>query len=197
MLIANILGVFIFFYLLWRTLKEDYSYEKIFNLSFLIILGALLASLILLYLKTSFWFWILLLASFSGFLIGILKQKMKFFETFEGFVIGILPWIGLVFISDAIKNSSLSSFLAFWAILILVFLYFFLNSFYRTFTWYKSGRFGFSGVFVAIVFFIIRAASSLFFPSVISFAGKFEVYLSGSAALLLMVLLYNLARKEE
>jgi len=31
MVIANILGFFLFFYLYWKKLKDDYSSEKIFN----------------------------------------------------------------------------------------------------------------------------------------------------------------------
>ena len=46
MLIANIFGIFIFFFILWKILKDDYPYEKIFNLGFLIVFGFVLGFLI-------------------------------------------------------------------------------------------------------------------------------------------------------
>jgi len=203
MVIANVFGIFILFFLLWKTLRDDYSYEKIFNLGFLIVFGfvlGLISSKIFnfsYYLAKDFSFWIILFGVTSGFIFGILKQKMNFFDSFEGFVVGNLSWVGLIFISDAVSKSSLSSFLAFWMSLICIFLFFFLNTVYKNFTWYKSGRVGFSGIFTALVFFLIRIITTFIFPDMISLAGKLEIYLSGSAALLFIVLLYNLSRKEE
>lgn len=197
MVIANILGISFLFFLLWRLLKEDYHYEKIFNLGFLILPFYLVGLLITSYILKDFWFWIILVCISLGFIIIIKKQKMKFFEVFEAIVIGLLPWISIIFLSDSIDNSSLSSFLAFWMSLVCILLFFFLKSYYRNFTWYKSGMVGFAGLSTAAIFFLIRAISSLFFNNVISFAGKFEVYLSLTVAFFLFLLLYKLSRSNE
>jgi len=184
MVIANIFGIFIFFFLLWRILKDDYSYEKIFNLGFLIVSGFVLSLIISNYLAKDYWFWIYLLGLASGFMFGILKQKMKFFDSFEGFVVGSLSWVSLVLITDAITKSSLSTFISFWVSLLCIFLFFFLNTVYRGFTWYKSGRVGFSGVVTAIVFFIFWAIIG------------HEPILSLTVAFFLFLLLYSLAKKQ-
>jgi hypothetical protein len=197
MVIANILGILIFLFLIWKKLKEDYSYEKIFSLATLILTCLLVGFLISKKILPEFWFFLELIGVGIGFTIGILKYKLKFFETFEGVIIGLLPIVTLFFLSDSIKNSSLSSFLAFWLSLICIFLFFLVNTYYRSFPWYKSGRVGFSGVFIAGLFFLIRALISLFFPDVISLSGNFEGLISGTLAFILFLLLFNLSRSEK
>ncbi len=188
MIIANILGVFLFLYLFWKTLKEDYLYEQIFNLAFLILIGVLIGFITSNFIFKDYWFWMILLGSLLGFSLGVIKQKMKFFESLEGYAIGLLPWIGLFYLTDSIKHSSLSLFLASWAVVLTVFIYFFCKSHYRSFTWYKSGRVGFAGVIALIVFFITR---------IIFTFGSIEMYFSISATLLLSFLLYNLFKKND
>src|SRR3989339_632177 len=140
MVIANILGILIFLFLLWKKLKEDYSYERIFNLATLILIGLLVGFLISKKVLPEFCFFLELIGVGIGFVIGVIKFKLNFFETFEGVVIGFLPLLTLFFLSDSIKNSSLSSFLAFWLSLICIFLFFLVDTYYRSFSWYKSGR---------------------------------------------------------
>lgn len=197
MVIANILGLFIFFFLLWKTLKDDYQYEKIFNFAFFILFGLFFGLLISKYLAGIYWFWLTLSGSIIGFIISLIRQKMKFYESFEAFVISLLPWISLIYLADSINKSSLSSFLMFWMGLICISLFFFFKSFYRSFTWYKSGRVGFSGLSAALIFFLFRALISFLFPNILSLVGRPEIFLSGSAALLTTILLYNLSINKE
>lgn len=197
MVIANILGIFILFYFFWKRLKDDYQYEKIFNLAFLVLFGYLIGYFTSRYLDQNFWFWIQLAGIMLGFMFGIKRLKMKFFETFEALVIGTLPWVSIVFLSDSINKSSLSSFLAFWITSICIFIFFFVSARYRTFTWYKSGRVGFAGLVALQLFFVFRLVASIFFQNVISLAGKFEVYLSASVLLIVFLLIYSLSRSDE
>lgn len=196
MLIANIFGLFILFYFFWKTLKDDYQYEKIFNLATTTSIGLCLSLIINYYIPNLYWFWIILFGFFISFEISVYKQKMNFFESFQGLTIGSLSWLGTIYLYDAVKNASLHSFLAFWVTSICIALYFFFNAHYRSFTWYKSGKVGFSGILTLIIFFILRTVASLISINVFSFAGKLEVFFSGSTALLLFILLYNLARND-
>lgn len=189
MVIANFLGLFLFFFLLWKRLKDDYSYEKIFNLAVIILIGLLVSFLFSQKFLTGFWFWIEVVGIVLGFIFGIKSQKIKFIESFEGLVIGLLPWLGFYYLSDAILNYNLISFLYFWLTAISIFLFFFLDSQYKKFTWYKSGRVGFSGILTLAVFFILRAG--LFYNKII------EVCLSGTISFALFLLLYNLAKSKE
>lgn len=194
MIITNLLGILIFLFLLWKRLKEDYPYEKIFNFAALILGGLLIGFLVSKIILPNYWFFIEIIGVAVGFIIGVIRLKLKFFEPFESLVIGFLPMLTLYFLSDSIKNSSLGSFLAFWVSIICIALFFLIDSYYRGFSWYKSGRVGFSGLFIAGLFFLIRSLSSLAFPNVISLSGNFEAYISGTIAFIFFLLLYNLSR---
>lgn len=179
-------------------MKEDYSYEKIFTFAFFILLGLLVGFISSkIFLFTSYWFYFEMLGVSIGFLIGLMKLKLSFFESFEAIVFGFLPWMTFIFLFDSIKNSSIFSFLAFWVSLILFFLFFLTDSYYKSFSWYKSGRVGFSGLFIASLFFLIRSIVSLFFPNVISLSGPFEVYISGTFAFIFFLLLLRLSKSQK
>ena len=189
MIISNILGIILFLFLLWKRLKEDYSYEKIFNFAVLILTGLLIGFLVSKKILPSYWFFIEIIGIAIGFTIGVIKLKFKFIEAFDGVVIGLLPWVTLFFLSDSIKNSALSSFLAFWVSLTCIFLFFLTESHYR--------RVGFSAVFIAGLFFLIRALISLFSLEAISFSGNLESYISGTVAFGFFLLLYKLSRNKK
>lgn len=192
MLIANIFGITLFFFLLWKRLKDDYHYEKIFNLSFIVFFGIVIGYFISKYFPI-YWFWIQIGLVSLSFGVSIARQKMKFFESLDSLIIGLLPWLSFTFLIDAIAKSSLSSFLIFWVGLIFISLFFFLDSHYRKFAWYKSGRVGFAGVLTAGLFFLSRVVLYLIYPQTISFVPNFEIYLSGTFAFAFFLLLYRLS----
>lgn len=190
MIIANTFGILFFLFLIWRALKEDYHYEKIFNLGFSGLIAVLVAFIISSFIDGVIEFWIYVIFAVLIFLFSVRKQKMKFFECFEAYFIGFLPWITFLFLSDSVKYSSLSSFLSFWLALFSLFIYFFCKANYRSFTWYKSGRVGFAGVTSLIVFFVLRSVLNIVF-----FGVALDIFLSISASLLLFILMYNLFSK--
>lgn len=186
MIIANSIGVFLFFFLLWKTLKDDYHYEKIFNLSFILLGCAIVFWLISGYVEESYRFIFIFFGSFIVFTFGLIKQKMNFYESFEGFVISFLAWYAVFTLQITISQSSLSSFLSFWMTLISIFIFYVSKTYYRSFSWYKSGKVGFAGI-VSLVFFILS--------KVPFYWGTNAIYLLISASLLLVLVLYNLSRK--
>jgi hypothetical protein len=195
MVAANLVGVLIFLFLLWKRLKEDYHFERVFGLGFFILLGGLLGLLLSVNFYLAGWFWIVAVGLFAGYLIGKVKQKVNFFESFEAFILGMLPWLSLIFISDSIKNSSLYSFLSFWLCLCLFVLFFYLDGNYKKYSWYHSGRVGFAGLFVGIIFFISRAVAAAFNLPVLSFMGQIDIVFSSLTTVIFMVMLYELTRQ--
>ena len=193
---STILGVAIFLFIFWNKEREDYPSGEIFSTSFYILLGIGLGVLISHKFFHSWWFWTSLVGVAAGFALGIIRFNFRFFETFEALIIGILPWVSLFFLSDSISSSSIFSFAAFAVVVALMALYHFLDRHYKSFSWYRSGRIGFSGLTVAGVFFLLRAAVASFFPFVLSFVVSVEAILSGVAAFTLFLLTFNLARQE-
>ncbi len=195
-LASTILGVVIFLFIFWNRQREDYPSGEIFTTSFYILLGIALGYFISLKFFYPWWFWASLAGLAAGFGLGLARFRFRFFEAFEALVIGILPWLSLRYLSDSISSSSVFSFGAFAGVLALMALYHFLDRHYKSFSWYRSGRIGFSGLAVAGVFFLLRAAVASFFPFVLSFVGSIEAILSGATAFILFLLTFNLARRE-
>lgn len=207
--LVYIIGFLPFLFFFWRRLKEDYTSNQIFTsgfyIFFLVVFLSLIFSLLIpkvvgqtaIFSTTGLWFW----GGIFGFLIGIgisiWKLNMKFFEILEAGNLGLLFWICLIFLIDSVKNSSLISLISFVVLSVLIFLFFFLDARYRKFTWYRSGKIGFSGLSVMGIFFLLRAIVALFFPFVLSFVGKVDALISGSISFILFLLLYNLSEYDK
>lgn len=194
-LVVNGLGLFTLLFIFWKRLKEDYESEIIFKTSTNIVLGLLVGFL----LSNKFfpdWF---LYAEFLGINVGVglsvTNFKMRFYETFEAAVISFLPWLSLVFLGDSITASSLSSFLGFLVILIIIFFYYYMDTHYRDFTWYPSGKVGFAGLASLTLVFVVRSLLAIFGISVLSFVGNYEAIMSGVLAFISLLLLFRLGRK--
>ncbi len=178
-------------------MKEDYASEIIFKAALSVFLGILLGWALSLRFFPKWFLW----SEFLGFILGMVSAiyflKIKFYESFEAAVISALPWLGFLFLKDSVVGSVLSSFLAFLAILLIVFVSYWLDINYKNFTWYKSGKIGFAGLACLALIFLIRSAVALTGISVLSFVGKFEATLSGASAFICFLLLYNLGRISE
>jgi hypothetical protein len=156
MIITNILGVFLFLFVFWKKLKEDYSSEIVFNLAFISIFGLLCGIAVSYFFYPEYWFWYGLLGTSVSFSLFVRKYKLRFFECYETLLLSLLAWLSIYYLFETIVQKSLTLFINFWISIFTIFIYFFLSYFYKSFTWYKSGRLGLSGVVTVIVFFIIR-----------------------------------------
>jgi hypothetical protein len=192
---AEIIGVASFLFIFWKKLKEDYSSVFIFTTSFYVLGSMTGFALAAKYFAASWLFWATFAGSLVGLFLGVLRFKLRFFESYEALTIGLLPWLSLYYLSYSIKASSIYSFIAFVFMVFLMGLYYYLDKHYKSFSWYRSGRIGFSGLSVSGVFFLMRAAVASFFPFVISFLDKYEAILSGVTAFVFFLLTFNLARK--
>lgn len=201
MIFANsliFLGSFlIFLFIFWKRLKEDYSSEIIFSAGFLVLFTRIVFWFGSKYLGETWFFWLAFFGSFLGLLYSVYKFKMRFFETFEAFVLGSIPTLSFLFLEDSIKNSSLTSFITFILTLILLLVFYLVDSNYRKFGWYKSGKIGLSGLLTLLLFFLMRVGASVFSITVLTFAVGYEIYLSGGMAVLSGIGIFILSRKGE
>lgn len=193
-LLANLLGVLVFLFIFWKRLREDYSSEIIFKTALYILTGIFLGSALFQKISPGWFFWGSFVGAVVGLGIAIYAQKVKFYETLEAFIISSLPWLSFVFLKDSVLNSSLSSFLGFIVILLMLFVSYYLDTHYKNFTWYRSGRIGFAGLAVAGLIFITRAGIAISQIRVLSFGGRYEAIFSLTVASFCFLLLYILGR---
>ena len=196
-ILINIFAFFVFLFVAWKRLKEDYPAENVFTLCFVTALGLLSGYLVARQFAPAFWFWMEILGVLIGFIVIVLKIKLKVYETLEALVIGYLYWFGIYWAYLFIKTPSIITLLAALLAICFIILFYLLNKSYRNFSWYKSGRIGFSGLTTAGFFFLTRGAIASFFPFMLSFSGKSEAVLSGAVSFIIFLLVYNLSRQGE
>ncbi len=196
-LAATVLGLLTFLFLFWKRLKEDYAGEIIFKSATYILAGIGVGWILAINFFQNWFFWASVAGGLTGLSFAILRFRVKFYETLEAYIISSLPWLALIYLKDSGTRSSLSSFLAFTAILIMLFISYYLDTHYKGFTWYRSGKIGFAGLAIAVIFFFTRAAIAMTKVTMISFVGRGEAVISGAMALVSFLLLFNLGRVKE
>lgn len=194
-ILFNILGIFLYLFLFWKKLREDYPANQIFSTGLFSLLGLAIFLFIFNKYLHPWWMYGGVLGMIVGLSLGIIKNKLRFYETYEAFVVSILPMLSFTFLIDSVGARSLFSFGYFIFIVILMGLAYFFDRHYKKFTWYRSGRIGFTGLTISGLFFLIRAIFASFFPFMISFTGKYEVIVSGIFAFTFFLLVFNLARQ--
>jgi hypothetical protein len=177
-------------------LREDYVSGMIFTTAFYILVGVFAGILVSFYFLTPWWFWL----SVSGFLLGlgagVLRFKLRFFETLDALTPGALFWLSMHYIENAISGSNLASLIAFGFLILLMVLFYVLDSRYKRLSWYKSGRIGFAGLTVLGTFFLTRAVVAATFPFVLSFVGTADIIMSSVFAFFAFLSVFNLARQQ-
>jgi hypothetical protein len=194
---VTLLGILIFLFIFWKRLNEDYAGEIIFQSATYILVGLAIGWAASARFFPAWFFWAGIIGGLIGLAFAILRFKVKFYETLEAFLIGSLPWLSFIFLKDSVVKSSLSSFLGFIFILIMVFISYYFDVRYKGYRWYKSGKIGFAGLATATLFFLTRSAIAIVKVPVLSFVGRSEAIVSGAAAIICLLLLYNLGRIKE
>lgn len=195
-ILVSFLGALFFLFLFWKRLKEDYLSKDIFSAAFYILAGITLSLLISRNFLPRWWFWLVFLGVILGGTWAIVKFKLRVFETIEALVFSLLPWLSLIFLLDSVKNANTLSLIGFLVILIFLLSFVAIDSRYKRFTWYKSGRVGFSGLTILGTFFLLRTFIAGSFTGVLSFAGRIDAVLSGVVAFFSFLMIFNISRQK-
>lgn len=194
---VGLIGVLIFLFIFWKRLKEDYSSEIIFKTAFML-LTVLAVFFVLGWQFSRGWlFFIEAVGIPVGVLIAVSRLRVRFFETLEAAIAGLMPWLSFFFLADSVTSKSLSSFSGFLALLILIFVFYYLDVHYKNFNWYKSGRIGFSGLTILALIFLTRSLVAIVGITVLSFVNqRSEAIISASIVFVCLLGLYNLGRQK-
>ena len=195
LIITNFIGVMLFLFLFWKRLREDYVDQVVFSTAFFMLIGMLTGIIVSSYFYPTMWFWAVLLGVTLGLVIGILKNKLRSLEVIEAAVFSLLPWLGISYFTSFLLTQKIIALVWGVLVLILIGLFIWLDRNYKRFSWYKSGRIGFTGLTVLGIFFLIKAVIAIFVPDMLSFIGQYEIYISAILAFTCFFIVYNLARK--
>ncbi|EKD62916.1 MAG: hypothetical protein ACD_52C00020G0003 [uncultured bacterium] len=192
--ISLLIGSIVFLFTLWKGLREDYKINSIFTFGFSVLFfvfaGLFLSSVI----NRGIWLWAAVLGMCFGLLLGVAKTGIRLLDAVESGVLSLLFLMECAMTGLFLSLYSPSTFAAGVFVLWLILLYYYLKTRYKSLSWYKSGKIGFSALSVLIVFFVTRIPVALFFPNMISFLGKIDVLPSFLVSLLLVVCLIRLSR---
>ena len=193
-IILNLIGLIIFLFIFWKRLKEDYLPNQIFSTFFSILFFMLLTYFVSINLFPTWWFWFTFLGFILGLIIGIFRFKLKFYETFEAAFLGFLICFSLYLLGDSVRSLNILSFSGFVVSVILIGIFQYIDMHYRNYSWYKSGKVGFTGLILSALFFLVRVITFMFFPNTLSFVHGYEMYLSAVSSFIFLALTYNLSR---
>ena len=192
--ISLLIGSIVFLFTLWKGLRGDYKINSIFTFGFSVLFfvfaGLFLSSVI----NRGIWLWAAVLGMCFGLLLGVAKTGIRLLDAVESGVLSLLFLMECAMTGLFLSLYSPSTFAAGVFVLWLILLYYYLKTRYKSLSWYKSGKIGFSALSVLIVFFVTRIPVALFFPNMISFLGKIDVLPSFLVSLLLVVCLIRLSR---
>ena len=130
-LLVSFFGIIISLFIFWKRLREDYSGEIIFNSIFIVFISLFTAHLVSLRFFPVWFFWADFLAVLIGLTIAVYKNKIRFYESLETLTFSLTPLLSLFFLQDAVKNSSLFSFVAFTVMLLLIFVFYYIDTHYK------------------------------------------------------------------
>lgn len=197
-ILATILGILTFLFIFWKKLKEDYASNIIFTVGFYIVIGILTGALLTLFLLSSrvpksavfnpygLWFWGSLIGAMVGFFAGVNRFNLRFFEVLEAAALGLIFWFLYLALGAGSIVFSLAS-------LVLIVIFFIVDRKYKTFSWYRSGRVGFSGLTLLALFFIVRSVLAIAIPSMIFFVGRVDAIVSAVVSFIFFLTMYNLS----
>ena len=206
LIIPVVLGFFSLQFYYWRRLKEDYASSLLFSsssfLAFFVLLGVLIGYLVSRFVPNTrifhsqnAWFWTGLVGFFVGSYFSYRKFNIKFYEGFEAGGVGLVLTLFYLNLFYGLIYSHIWDLFAAFVLLLLFVVFYFFESRYRQFSWYRSGRVGFSGFAIFIVYFLFRVISNFFEPTAFSLVGRVDIVLSALLAFLLMFSLYNLGEE--
>lgn len=193
--VAGIIAVFVFLFVFWRQLKDDYVSNQIFTTGFSMLgIVGLLGYLSFIF-SVRAWFWICMLAILIVVFYNVRRFRMRLVEVAEASIIGWV-WIWL-FVYGAVFMLSydFKYLIGVGVTLLFVFLFYFFNSSYKKFGWYKSGRVGFAGFATLASAFLVRTLVAIWFTDMVSFVGSIDIYLSSITTVSSFGVLVYLSRK--
>jgi hypothetical protein len=217
-IIACVIGVIVFLFYLYERLREDHTSEDIFSSGFYLIaggavgvvLGVLLRDYLpatVVFIPGGLWFWTGIFGVFLLFIVAQKKFSMRIYELFESALIAMFLGVMPVLSIKLIFEQKIEYILSIFAVVVVLGVFWFVNSTYKRYSWYYSGRVGIAGLAGLLAFFVIRVIYGIiFWKSMLSLAraksflfllGRIDIFVSLTLAFFLCLCIYNLSKSKK
>ena len=190
--ILSVICIFVFSFSFWRGLKDDYISSQIFSTSITVFLAFATGLIISTYFK-EYRFWILFSALISGYIIGSYRNAIKIYDGYDSFIVSLLS-AGLVSGIIFLRSINLTEIIFYISITASLLIFFLVHRQYKSFIWYRSGKRGFSGLFITGLFFLIRSAVSLTKPELTIMVTTYDIFISGLISFVSFLNIFILGR---
>jgi hypothetical protein len=191
-------GFVVFLFLFWRRLKEDYESSLIFSTGFSMLIGIVAGLALTAFLGkpiSQYGLWIAGVFATVAIAITARRFDLNLFEVLDATIWGSYFWVFIVSSTHAVHQKSPSSLLLAVLMVIAIILFVFLEENYKKFTWYKSGKKGFSSLVTLFLVVLSRIPIALSWPGTLTFIGKFDAIVSLVLAMSVLFVLYKRATK--
>jgi hypothetical protein len=113
-----------------------------------------------------------------GYIIGCYRNAIKIYDGYDSFIVSLLI-SGLVSGVIFFNSVDLPKIIFYISIAASLLVYFLVHRQYKSFIWYRSGKRGFSGLFITGLFFLIRSVVSLIKPELTIMVTTYDIFISG------------------
>ena len=123
----------------------------------------------------------------------IRKYNFKVFEAVDAYVLSSLSLLTIFLFRLGITDFGFSSGITLFICIFSVIAFFFVDKNYKKFTWYRSGKVGFTGLAVLSLFFFIKGVVALFINDMVLFLGNPDYYISFTLVLVCVFIIHKLS----
>lgn len=158
-------------FILWRKIREDYLSSQIFGLAFLIYFSVIVYILTRPLYVIKFSEWVVIIVPVIIILVYCRFARMRLNEVMNALVPGILVSY-LNYYVYAVFSGNTFLILAIIPLILLGFLFAYLEKNFKKLHWYKSGKVGFSGFVVLTILLAGNSIIAFVAPAMVFFSGK-------------------------
>jgi hypothetical protein len=183
-------------FIVWKRLKDDYLNYQIFNSYLLVVILIIIGNFIVKNYISNIIFWMDVTAVLIGVFYAFVKYRMRFIETSEAFLVSFLLYLNVYYFDYMFIMKDYRIILISLVTLLSFATFFIFEKLYKSFTWYKSGKIGFSGYAAFFIFMVTRALFSYFFKDLPFYGFYYDSLFSAITALIIMIVVYTIGNRK-
>ena len=132
-----LLSSFLFLFVYYRKLKEDFLPSQIFRDGTLILFCTGVGALISFFIAQQLWFWLSTIGFIIGLIFALIRSRIPILEGLEAASLGALWLLLFYYVFQLITKPTIPEWVGFGGIILTFLIYLFFTFNYKKFTWYR------------------------------------------------------------